>query len=91
MNASGLARAVLTAHPDPEEPRSDSESRRVARALIERLEERRIRVSIQDLDRAIRQAERSQDAKDLGLLGSLVAERRDLASKLHSRSHPAVS
>jgi DNA primase len=91
MNASGLARAVLTGHPKPEEPLTDSESRREARALIERLEERRIRASIQDLDRAIRQAERSHDAKDLGLLGSLVAERRDLASKLHSRSHPAVS
>ncbi|HET7498752.1 MAG TPA: DNA primase [Candidatus Eisenbacteria bacterium] len=91
MNASGLARAVLTGHPKPEEPLTDSESRRGARALIERLEERRIRASIQDLDRAIRQAERSHDAKDLGLLGSLVAERRDLASKLHSRSHPAVS
>ena len=90
MNASGLARAVLTGHPKPEEPLTDSESRRGARALIERLEERRIRASIQDLDRAIRQAERSHDAKDMGLLGSLVAERRDLASKLHSRSHPAV-
>lgn len=88
MNESGLARMILTAHPLPEEPMSDSESRREARALIERLEERRLRGSIQDLDRAIRQAEQSRDE---GSLGRLVAERRDLASKLHSRSHPAVS
>jgi DNA primase len=88
MNESGLARMVLTAHPLPEETLSDSDSRREARALIERLEERRLRGSIQDLDRAIRQAEQSRDE---GSLGRLVAERRDLASKLHSRSHPAVS
>lgn len=88
MNESGLARMVLTVHPEPEEPLSDSDSRRGARALIERLEERRIRGSIQDLDRAIRQAEQSRDE---GSLGRLVAERRDLASKLHSRSQPAVS
>lgn len=88
MNESGLARMVLTVHPDPEELLSDLESRRGARALIERLEERRIRGSIQDLDRAIRQAEQSRDE---GSLGRLVAERRDLASKLHSRSQPAVS
>jgi len=87
MDGSGLARAILADHPVPEESLSDAESRRGARALIERLEERRIRASIQDLDRAIRQAERSQDE---GSLGRLVAERRDLASKLHSRSHPAV-
>jgi uncharacterized membrane protein (DUF106 family) len=62
-------------------------SRKAARALIERLEERRIRASIQDLDRAIRQAERSHDE---GSLTRLVTERRDMASKLHSRVHPAV-
>jgi DNA primase len=87
MSDSGLARAILSDHPVSEESLSDAASRRGARALIERLEERRIRASIQDLDRAIRQAERSQDQ---GSLGRLVAERRDLASKLHSRSHPAV-
>ena len=87
MSESGLARAILAGHPVPEESPSPEATRREARALIERLEERRIRASIQDLDRAIRQAERSHDE---GSLGRLVAERRDLASKLHSRSHPAV-
>ena len=84
---SGLARAILYDHPVSEASQSPEASRRGARALIERLEERRIRASIQELDRAIRQAERSHDE---GSLGRLVAERRDLASKLHSRSHPAV-
>lgn len=88
MDRSALARAVLADHPLSEESQTIEASRRGARALIERLEERRIRASIQDLDRAIRQAERSRDESSLG---RLVAERRDLASKLHSRSHPAVS
>lgn len=87
MTESGLARAILSDHPVSEESETVEASRRGARALIERLEERRIRASIQALDRAIRQAERSHDE---GSLGRLVAERRDLASKLHSRSHPAV-
>jgi DNA primase len=84
MSASTLARAVLAGHPVSEESQTIEASRRGARALIERLEERRIRASIQDLDRAIRQAERSQDE---GSLTRLVAERRDLASKLHARDH----
>lgn len=87
MSASPLARAVLTGHPVPEESQTLEASRKEARALIERLEERRIRASIQDLDRAIRHAERSHDE---GSLTRLVAERRDMASKLHSRVHPAV-
>jgi DNA primase len=87
MSASPLARAVLTDHPVPEESQTLDASRKAARALIERLEERRIRASIQDLDRAIRQAERSHDE---GSLTRLVTERRDLATKLHSRVHPAV-
>jgi DNA primase len=87
MSASSLARAVLADHPVPEESQTLEASRKAARALIERLEERRIRASIQDLDRAIRQAERSRDE---GSLSRLVAERRDLSSKLHSRVHPAV-
>ncbi|MGE5177071.1 MAG: DNA primase [Hyphomicrobiales bacterium] len=81
-----LARAILADHP-VEEEQSFEASRRGARALVERLEERRIRASIQTLDQAIRQAERSRDE---GSLGRLVAERRDLASKLHGRNHPAV-
>ncbi|HEX7078031.1 MAG TPA: DNA primase [Candidatus Eisenbacteria bacterium] len=85
---NGLARAVLADHP-VEEGMTFESSRRGARTLVERLEERRIRASIQVLDQAIRQAERSQDE---GSLGRLVAERRDLASKLHnSRNHPAVT
>jgi hypothetical protein len=88
LTESGLARAVLYDHPVSEASQSPEASRRGARDLIERLEERRIRASIQELDRAIRQAERSHDE---GSLGRLVVERRDLASKLHSRSHPAVS
>jgi DNA primase len=87
MSASPLARAVLADHPVPEESQTLDASRKAARALIERLEERRIKASIQDLDRAIRQAERSRDE---GSLTRLVAERRDLATKLHSRVHPAV-
>jgi DNA primase len=86
LSASPLARAVLADHPLTEESQTMEASRRGARALIERLEERRIRASIQDLDRAIRQAERSRDE---GSLTRLVAERRDLASQLHRR-HPAV-
>ncbi len=87
MSASPLARAVLTDLPVPEESQTLEASRKAARALIERLEERRIKASIQDLDQAIRQAERSHDE---GSLTRLVAERRDLATKLHSRIHPAV-
>jgi hypothetical protein len=80
-----LARALLAEHA-VEEGRTDEMSRRGARELLVRLEERRLRASIQDLDRAIRQAESSHDS---GSLDRLVAERRDLASKLHSRNHPA--
>ena len=80
-----LARSLL-AEQAVEEGRTDEMSRRGARELLQRLEERRLRASIQDLDRAIRQAEGTQDS---GSLDRLVAERRDLASKLHSRNHPA--
>jgi len=46
------------------------------------------RMGIQVLDQAIREAERSRDE---GSLGRLIAERRDLASKLHMRSsHSAI-
>ena len=82
-----VARALLAEH-GVEEGRTDEMSRRGAHELLQRLEERRLRASIQELDRAIRQAERAQDS---GSLDRLVAERRDLASKLHGSSHPAVS
>jgi len=72
--------------PDP--GKSIEVSRREARDLIQRLEERRLKASIHALDQAIREAERSRDE---GSLGRLIAERRDLASKLHTRSdHPAI-
>jgi DNA primase len=87
MAENGLARAILADH-EADEGMTYESSRRGARALVERLEERRIRASIQALDRAIRQAERSRDE---GSLDRLVAERRDLASKLHSRNHTAVT
>ncbi|MGH9389422.1 MAG: hypothetical protein ACRD1Z_07385, partial [Vicinamibacteria bacterium] len=84
---SPLARALLAELP-PEPGRTVEASRREARNLIRRLEERRLKASIQTLDQAIREAERSRDE---GSLGRLIAERRDLASKLHTRSnHPAI-
>ena len=90
----GFARSLLAEHP-VEEGVSDEMARKVARELLRRLGERRIRASLAELDRAIRQAERSRE----GDLDRLVAERRDLASKLHSgnsfedqrRNHPAAS
>jgi DNA primase len=82
-----MARALLAEH-GTEEARTDEMSRRGAQELLQRLEERRLRASIHELDQAIRQAERARDA---GSLDRLVAERRDLASKLHSASHPAIS
>jgi DNA primase len=82
-----LARALLAEHA-VEEGRTDEISRRGAQELLRRLEERRLRASIHELDLAIRQAERAHDS---GSLDRLVAERRDLASKLHSSNHPAAS
>jgi len=82
-----LARALLAEHPG-EEGRTDEMARRGARELLSRIEDRRLKASIQALDRAIRQAERT---KDSGSLDRLVAERRDLASKLHGRDHAAIS
>lgn len=81
-----LARSILAELP-PAPGKAMDASRREARDLIQRLEERRLKASIQALDQAIRDAERSRDE---GSLGRLIAERRDLASKLHTRSHPAV-
>jgi DNA primase len=91
----GLARSLLADHPVEEEATTDETARKMARELLRRLEERRIRASLSELDRAIRQAERSS----AGDLDRLVAERRDLASKLHGtnsfqdqrRNHPAAS
>lgn len=81
-----LARAILADHP-VEEGRTDEMARRGARELLQRLQDKRLRASIQELDRAIRQAERARDA---GSMDRLVAERRDLASKLHTRTTPAA-
>jgi DNA primase len=74
----GLARSLLADHP-VEEGNTDETARKVARELLHRIEERRLKASLQELDRAIRLSERSRD----GALDRLVAERRDLASKLH--------
>ncbi len=84
--SDALARALLAELPH-EHGRTPEISRREARDLIQRLEERRLKASIQTLDQAIRDAERSRDESSLD---RLVAERRDLASKLHTRSHTAV-
>lgn len=81
-----LVRGILAVHPVEDAVPLD-EQQRTARGLIERLEERRLRSAIQTLDRAIREAEQSRDAS----LERLVAERRDLASKLHQRSQSPVS
>jgi len=81
-----LARAILADHP-VEDGRTDQMARRGARELLQRIQDRRLRASIQELDRAIRQAERARDA---GSMDRLVAERRDLASKLHTRTTPAA-
>jgi DNA primase len=82
-----LIRELLYEH-FPEPGKTLEVSRREARDLIQRLEERRLKASIQALDQAIREAERSRDE---GSLGRLIAERRDLASKLHTRSsQPAI-
>ena len=81
-----LVRGILAVHP-VEEAVPLEEQRRTARGLIERLEERRLRATIAALDRAIREAEQRRDDS----LERLVAERRDLASKLHQRSQTPVS
>lgn len=84
--SDALTRALLAELPR-EHGRTVEMSRREARDLIQRLEERRLKASIQTLDQAIREAERSRDESSLD---RLIAERRDLASKLHTRSHTAV-
>jgi DNA primase len=87
LDTSALTRSLLAELP-PEPGRTVEASRREAADLIQRLEERRLKASIQALDQAIREAERSRDE---GSLGRLIAERRDLASKLHTRSsHPTI-
>jgi len=81
-----LVRGILAMHP-VEEAVALEEQVRTARGLIERLEARRLRAAIHELDRAIREAETARD----GSLERLVAERRDLASKYHQRSTNAIS
>jgi DNA primase len=84
---SPLARALLAEHAI-EEGRTDDLARKGARELLQRMEERRLRASIHALDEAIRQAERSEDN---GSIDRLIAERRDLTSRLHGRGHAAIS
>jgi hypothetical protein len=83
---SALTRALLSEHSKLAGRTHDVE-RREARELMDRLEDRRLRESIRALDQAIRDAERDRDERSLG---RLVAERRDLASKLHTRTHSAI-
>lgn len=83
---SVLTRVLLSEHAKLPGRTHDVE-RREARELMDRLEDRRLRENIRALDQAIRDAERSRDE---GSLGRLVAERRDLASKLHTRTHSAI-
>lgn len=79
-----------------EDGRTDEMARRGARDLLARITERRLRAAKADLDRLIRDAERSGNE---ALRDRLVAERTELASKLHSRhpmdsqgrNHPAAS
>ncbi len=86
IQGSPVTRELLAELP-PEPGRTPETSRKEARGLIQRLEERRLRANIQALDRAIRDAERSRDE---GSLGRLIAERRDLATKLHARGAAAI-
>ena len=81
-----LVRGILAVHP-VEEAVPLEDQRKTASGLIERLEDLRLRARLAALDRAIREAEHRRDEA----LGGLVAERRDLASKLHQRSHSPVS
>jgi hypothetical protein len=83
---SPLVRTLLSEHAKLP-GRTHEVERREARELMDRLEDRRLRESIRALDQAIRDAERGRDD---GSLGRLVAERRDLASKLHARNHSAI-
>ena len=83
---SVLTRALLSEHAKLPGRTHDVE-RREARELMDRLEDRRLRENIRALDRAIHDAEIRRDE---GSLDRLVAERRDLASKLHTRTHSAI-
>jgi DNA primase len=83
---SALTRELLSEHAKLP-GRTHELERREARELMERLEDRRLKESIRALDQAIRDAEVRRDE---GSLGRLTAERRDLASKLHTRTHPAI-
>jgi DNA primase len=83
---SVLTRALLSEHAKLPGRTLDVE-RREARELMDRLEDRRLKENIRALDQAIRDAETRRDE---GSLGRLVAERRDLASKLHTRTHSAI-
>jgi DNA primase len=78
----------LLAELHPEPGRTHEVSRREARDLIQRIEERRIKAERETLQRAIQQAERGGDKE---LLARLTAEWRDLASELHTRTQHAMS
>lgn len=87
MAESPLTRQLLSELP-PEPGRTVEASRREARDLIQRLEERRLKARKQEIRDAIKRAEQNGDTD---LQESLNAEWRDVASKLHTKStHPAI-
>ncbi len=87
MAESSLTRQLLSELP-PEPGRTIEASRREARDLIQRLEERRLKARKQEIRAAIKRAEQSGDTD---LQESLNAEWRDVASKLHTKNtHPAI-
>ena len=88
LAASSPVTRELLAELHPEPGRTLEASRREARDLILRIEERRIKAEREALKRAIQQAERGGDKE---LLARLTAEWRDLASELHTRTQHAVS
>ncbi len=85
LEESPLTRALLAELP-AEPGKTIEASRKEARDLIQRLEERRLRAKRQEIAEALKKAETSGD-KDLQ--ARLTAEWRDLASKLHS-GHTAI-
>ncbi len=87
MAGSPLTRALLAELP-PEPGRAIEASRREARDLIQRLEERRLRARKHEISEELKKAEQSGDES---LQARLTAEWRDVASKLHTTSnHPTI-
>jgi DNA primase len=84
--SSPVLREILAELP-PEGGRTLETSRKEARGMIQRLEERRLKLERDALNQAIKNAEREGDQE---LLKRLTAERRDLGSKLYTRAEPVI-